>query len=86
MQLWQLDTIAVDDKEKALIALCEEQESIIEGLRHSLSEAEKERDDAEYERDDMEGQLEKMEKERDAALEKLEAVEAIVDKLKILFV
>lgn len=82
MELWQITcgTIAVSDERQALIALCEEQESTIEDLRYSLSEAEKERDDAEYERDDMEGQLEKAEKELDELQEKIKEAKALLNE------
>ena len=86
MQLWQLDTIAVGNKEEALIALCEEQKSTIEDLRYLLSEAEEERDDADCERAVAEDQLEKVEKERDELQRKLGAIEAIVNEIKSLFV
>lgn len=88
MELWQITcgTIAVSDERQALIALCEEQESTIEDLRYELGEANDRADDAELETSQRDDELRKIEKERDAALEKLEAVEAIVNELKTLFV
>lgn len=84
MELWQLDTIAVDDKQKALYELCESQESTIEDLRYELKEVEDDRDSYKWDADDNYRQFCEMRKERDEALEKLKAVEAIVNELKAL--
>ena len=86
IQLWQLDTIAVDDKFKALYDLCESQESLIEDLRYEVKEAEDDRDSYKWDADDNYRQLNEMTQERDRLKEKLEAVEAIVNELKLLFV
>ena len=86
IQLWQLDTIAVDDKFKALYDLCESQESLIEDLRYEVKEAEDDRDSTQRDADDNYRQLNEMTQERDRLKEKLEAVEAIVNELKLLFV
>ena len=81
MELWQLDTIAVDDKFKALIALCEEQESTIEDLRYELGEANERADDAELETDQRDDELRKIEKERDELQNKLDSVQKMLEEV-----
>lgn len=81
MQLWQLDTIAVDDKFKALYDLCEEQESTIEDLRYELGEANERADDAELETDQRDDELRKIEKERDDLKAKLDAIQKMLEEV-----
>ena len=81
IQLWQLDTIAVDDKEKAIIALCEEQESIIEDLRYEVKEAEDDRDSYKWDADDNYRQLNEMEKKRDDLQDKLDSVQKMLEEV-----
>jgi len=92
MKIWQIK-LMVEETPDVLLLLKWIEEQEFEDLRYLLSEAEKERDDAEDEKRDAEKERDEMEQERDDALEKcddlkekLEAVEAIVNELKLLFV
>ena len=81
MQLWQLDTIAVDDKFKALYNLCEEQESTIEDLRYELEEAVKKNKGLEIDAKNAETLQANAEEERDEFQKKLDAVKAMLEEV-----
>jgi len=81
MELWQLDTIAVSDKQQALIDLVKEQESVIEDLRYELGEANDRADDAELETDQRDDELRKIEKERDDLKAKLDAIQKMLEEV-----
>ena len=78
MELWQLDTIAVDDKFKALIALCEEQESTIEDLRYELEEEKSDNRRYDKANESIQNLLVIVRDERDELQKKLDAVKAML--------
>ena len=78
MELWQLDTIAVDDKFKALIALCEEQESVIEDLRYELEEEKSDNRRYDKANESIQNLLVIVRDERDELQKKLDAVKAML--------
>ena len=78
MELWQLDTIAVSDKQQALIDLVKEQESVIEDLRYELEEEKSDNRRYDKANESIQNLLVIVRDERDELQKKLDAVKAML--------